>query len=257
MTELTFLGTGTSQGVPMIGCRCAVCSSDDPRDKRLRTSALVRTGGATFVIDSGPDFRRQMLAERVERLDAILFTHNHKDHTAGLDDVRAYNYFMDKPMDVYAEPYVLGTLRSEFAYAFAETKYPGVPELDLHPIDTRPFEAHGVRIVPIRGWHLDLPVLGFRFGRLAYLTDMNRVDEAELEKLQGLDVLVINALRRERHLSHFSLDEAVALIDRVRPARAYLTHISHQLGLAAEADPALAARGIHYAYDGLKIESHD
>ena len=253
MTELTFLGTGTSQGVPMIGCHCRVCSSTDPRDRRLRSSVLVQTGPLTLVIDSGPDFRQQMLREHVDRLDAILLTHNHKDHTAGLDDVRAYNYFQDRPMNVYAEPYVLDTLRREFAYAFAEEKYPGVPEIDLHAIGTEPFKIQGIQIIPIRGFHLNLPVLGFRIGRLAYLTDMNRIDEAELEKLHGLDTLVINALRREKHLSHFTLDEAVEVIERVRPERAYLTHISHQLGLAAEADPRLAERGIYYAYDGLKI----
>jgi phosphoribosyl 1,2-cyclic phosphate phosphodiesterase len=257
VAELTFLGTGTSQGVPMIGCRCAVCSSNDPHDRRLRSSALVRVGGVTLVIDSGPDFRQQMLREGVDRLDAILLTHNHKDHTAGLDDVRAYNYFQERPMDVYAEPYVLETIRREFSYAFAETKYPGVPEIDLHPIGLEPFEIQGVRIIPIRGWHFNLPVLGFRIGRLAYLTDMNRMEEEELEKLNDLDTLVINALRREKHLSHFTLDEAAAIIDKVRPRRAYLTHISHQLGLHAEADPALAARHIYYGYDGLKIETHD
>ncbi len=257
MTELTFLGTGTSQGVPMIGCHCEVCSSTDPHDKRLRTSALIKTDRVTLVVDSGPDFRQQMLRERVDRLDAVLLTHNHKDHTAGLDDVRAYNYFMDQPMDVYAEPYVLDTLRREFAYAFAEERYPGVPQIDLHAIGTEPFEIQGVQIIPIRGFHLNLPVLGFRIGRLAYLTDMNRIDEAELEKLRGLDTLVINALRREKHLSHFALDEAVEIIERVRPKRAYLTHISHQLGLAAEADPRLAAKHIFYACDGLKIEIND
>ena len=253
MIELTFLGTGTSQGVPMIGCHCEVCSSDDPGDKRLRSSVLIQTGGLTLVIDSGPDFRQQMLREHVDKLDAILFTHNHKDHTAGLDDVRAYNYFQESPMDVYAEPYVLDTLKRDFGYAFSDEKYPGVPQIELHEIGEDPFEIKGIPIIPIRGWHLHLPVLGFRIGRLAYLTDMNRIDDRELKKLEGLDVLVINALRRKKHISHFSLDEAVEIIEKVRPARAFLTHISHQMGRAADIEPELTVRNIHYAFDGLKI----
>lgn len=254
MTKLTFLGTGTSQGVPMISCHCHVCSSEDPRDKRLRSSVLIEQDGVTLVIDSGPDFRQQMLREKVDRLDAILFTHNHKDHIAGLDDVRAYNYTQDRAMDVYAEPYVIDTLRREYSYAFADTKYPGVPEIDLHEIGEEPFRIQGVEIIPIRGYHLKLPVLGFRIGRMAYLTDMNRIEDQELEKLKGLDVLVINALRREKHLSHFTLDEAVEIIEKVKPERAYLTHISHQLGRAAEVEPELAARRIYYAYDGMKLD---
>lgn len=257
MTKLTFLGTGTSQGVPMISCHCRVCSSPDERDKRLRSSVLVEYKGLTLVVDSGPDFRQQMLREKVDTLDAILFTHNHKDHIAGLDDVRAYNYTQDRAMDVYGEPYVLDTLRREFSYAFAEQKYPGVPEIDLHEIGEQPFDIEGVEIVPVRGYHYRLPVLGFRFGGLVYLTDMNRIEPAEIEKIKGVEVLVINALRREKHLSHFSLEEAIEVIRQVNPQRAYLTHISHQLGRYAEAEPELAAQHIYYAYDGLKIETHD
>lgn len=255
MTELVFLGTGTSQGVPMIGCHCEVCSSGDPRDKRLRSSVLIKTGGLTLVVDSGPDFRQQMLREDVDQLDAILFTHNHKDHMAGLDDVRAYNFFQDIPMDVYAEPYVLDTIRREYPYAFDERKYPGVPEIELHEIGEEPFDIKGVAITPIRGYHLCLPVLGFRVGRLAYLTDMNRIEEPELEKLKGLDVLVINALQRKDHISHFSLEQAVSVIDRVSPRCAYLTHLSHRMGLHADLEPEFTARHIHYACDGLKIET--
>ena len=257
MTKLTFLGTGTSQGVPMISCHCYVCSSPDDRDKRLRASVLIEHKGLTLVIDSGPDFRQQMLREQVDMLDAILFTHNHKDHIAGLDDVRAYNYTQDRAMDVYAEPYVIETLKREYSYAFAEEKYPGVPEIELHEIGEEPFEIEGVKIIPIRGYHLHLPVLGFRVGNVAYLTDMNRIEPPELEKITGVEVLVINALRREKHLSHFSLDEAVEIIRQIEPQRAYLTHISHQMGRSAEVEPELEAQHIYYAYDGLKIETHD
>ena len=257
MTKLTFLGTGTSQGVPMISCHCYVCSSSDERDKRLRASVLVEHKGVALVIDSGPDFRQQMLREHVDRLNAILFTHNHKDHIAGLDDVRAYNYTQDRAMDVYAEPYVIDSLKREFSYAFADEKYPGVPEINLHAIGEQPFTIEEVEIIPIRGYHLRLPVLGFRIGNLAYLTDMNRIDPEELEKIKGVEVLVINALRREKHLSHFSLDEAAEVIRQVNPGRAYLTHISHQMGRYAEVEPELEARHIYYAYDGLKIETHD
>jgi len=241
----------------MIACHCYVCSSEDFHDKRLRASVLIEHKGITLVIDSGPDFRQQMLRENVDMLDAILFTHNHKDHIAGLDDVRAYNYTQDRAMDVYAEPYVIDTLKGEFGYAFAEQKYPGVPEIELHEIGEEPFEIEGIRIIPVRGYHMRLPVLGFRIGNVAYLTDMNRIEPGELKKLQGLDVLVINALRREKHLSHFTLDEAVEIIRKVKPKQAYLTHISHQMGRYAEVEPELEAEQIYYAYDGLKIESHD
>ena len=241
----------------MISCHCYVCSSEDPRDKRLRASVLIEHNGLNLVIDSGPDFRQQMLREQVDMLDAILFTHNHKDHIAGLDDVRAYNYTQDRAMDVYAEPYVIDTLKKEFSYAFADEKYPGVPEINLHGIDDKPFAIEGVEIIPIRGYHFRLPVLGFRIGKLAYLTDMNRIEPEELEKIKGVEVLVINALRREKHLSHFTLDEAVDVIRRVDPGRAYLTHISHQMGRSAEVEPEFAAQHIYYAYDGLKIEIHD
>ncbi|MCD8185350.1 MAG: MBL fold metallo-hydrolase [Rikenellaceae bacterium] len=257
MTKLTFLGTGTSQGVPMIGCHCRVCDSPDSSDKRLRSSVLIEQGDVSIVIDSGPDFRQQMLREQVNRLDAILFTHNHKDHIAGLDDVRAYNYIQGVPMDVYGEPYVLETLKREFGYAFARDRYPGVPEINLHRIDREPFQVKGVTVIPIRGYHMRLPVLGFRIGRLAYLTDMNRIDAEEIDRLKGVEILVVNALRHEKHLSHFSLSEALEVIGRVNPDRAYLTHISHQLGRHAEADPRLAANYIYYAYDGLKIQTHD
>ena len=228
MIRLTFLGTGTSQGVPVISCGCWVCRSDDSRDKRLRTSALVETGRTTLLIDAGPDFRQQMLRESVGKLDGILLTHEHKDHIAGLDDVRAFNYVTGKPVDIYAEERVQRRVKQDFDYAFSENPYPGVPE----------------------------PVLGFRIGPLAYLTDMNRIDDRELKKIEGVDTLVINALRKEHHLSHFTLDEALHICYRVSPRAAYLTHISHQMGRHATEERALP-EGVHFAYDGLTVEIPD
>ncbi len=257
MTELTFLGTGTSQGVPMIACGCHVCTSLDPKDKRLRSSVLIDHDGVRILIDAGPDFRQQMLRESVDRLDAILFTHDHKDHTGGLDDVRAYNYFQRGPMDVYAEPYVLDSLRSEYDYAFAENPYPGVPDLRLHPIGEEPFRVKNATVVPIRGFHYRLPVLGFRIGGIAYLTDMNRIEKGEIGKFRGVEVLVINALRKEKHLSHFTLDEALEVIRKVGPKRSYLTHLSHQMGRYREIAPELEGRPVWFSYDGLKIRTDD
>ncbi|MDR1154642.1 MAG: MBL fold metallo-hydrolase [Bacteroidales bacterium] len=246
------MGTGTSQGVPVIACPCAVCASGDSHDKRLRCSALVQTGGKNIVIDSGPDFRQQMLRAGVTRLDAILFTHGHKDHTAGLDDVRAYNYVMQRPTDIYAEERVQEVLRQEFAYIFAETKYPGVPELNMHAIDETPFAIDDMTVIPIRAMHLNLPILGFRFGKLAYLTDANGIRDEEKDKLRGLDCFVVNGLRKERHISHFALNEALALIDGVNPGRAYITHISHQMGLHRQVQAELPP-GVFLAYDGLEV----
>lgn len=237
----------------MIGCGCRVCRSVDSRDKRLRTSLLVEAGGVALAIDAGPDFRAQMLREHVKRLDAILLTHEHTDHVAGLDDVRAFNYFMGRPMPVYAEERVHRSLRSIFAYAFDENKYPGSPEIEQVAIRAnRLFEVRGVRITPIRTMHARLPVLGFRVGNIAYITDANFVSEESKLLLQGCEVLVVNALRREPHLSHFTLSEALTLIRDVNPAHAYLTHASHQLGLYAEVQPTLPAN-VTLAYDGLKV----
>lgn len=260
--KLTFLGTGTSQGVPVIGCRCEVCTSYDRRDARLRTSAMIETRGVRIVIDAGPDFRYQMLRAGVRRLDAILLTHEHKDHIGGLDDVRAFN-FVDYPaaihrVDIYASQRTLACVRKDFDYAFEREKYRGVPEIELHAIDPdRPFEVRGIEIVPVAGHHSErFSVLGFRIGKLAYLTDFKTVTEREIEKLAGVDVLVVNALRFEPHDSHFNVDEALALIRRVAPHEAYLTHMSHQIGLHAATDPALPA-GVHLAYDTLQIEIPD
>ena len=254
---LTFLGTGTSQGVPVIGCRCAVCRSADPRDARLRTSAMVECGGHCFVIDAGPDFRQQMLREGVSRISAILLTHKHKDHTGGIDDVRALN-FVDYPdvhtVHIYATADTARSVRKDYDYAFAAVRYRGVPEIELHEFDAaHPFTVDGVEIIPVEGRHSVFDVTGYRIGGLSYLTDFKSISDAEVGKLCGTEVLVVNALRFMAHDSHFSVDEALDLIDRVRPREAYLTHMSHEIGLHAEVQQLLP-EGVHLAYDGLRIE---
>lgn len=256
MTRLTFLGTGTSQGVPMIGCGCEVCRSRDSRDKRLRASALVEHEGLTILVDAGPDFRQQMLTAEVSHLDAILLTHNHKDHTGGLDDIRAFNYLEKKASEIYCEKYVEDSLRLEYSYAFVENKYPGAPEWHVHNIDDRPFRIKGVEIIPIRGMHYKLPVLGYRFGNIAYCTDMNHIPEAEFEKLRGLDHFIINCVRYGKHISHFSLEEAVETAAKVGARHSWITHLSHQLPTYKELAAELPDE-IQPAYDGLVISSLD
>lgn len=253
MTRLTFLGTGTSQGVPMIGCGCEVCRSRDPRDNRLRASVLVEYEGLKILVDAGPDFRQQMLRAEVSHLDAILLTHNHKDHTGGLDDIRAFNYLEKKATDIYCEQYVEDSLRLEYSYAFAEKKYPGAPEWRVHNIDEKPFEINGVEIVPIRGMHYKLPVLGYRFGNIAYCTDMNNIPEEEFGKLKGLDHFIVNCVRYGKHISHFSLEEAVAIAQKVGAKHSWITHLSHQLPPYTELASKLP-EGILPAYDGLVIK---
>lgn len=337
--KLTFLGTGTSQGVPMIACPCEVCRSIDPRDKRLRTSALVQVFTDTLpanqpntvpgsrhldldlvpgsrhlaiapsalapsaaapttsadlphvhdhvsatpaklpantpapayadltadisssrllniVIDGGPDFRTQMLAADVRHLDAILLTHEHKDHTGGLDDVRAFNYFNEAPVDIWATERVQQAVRRDYAYAFDAHPYPGAPEIRLHDIPDEPFDVKGVTVVPIRGLHMKLPVTGFRIGNLAYLTDFNHIEESEIEKLRGVEALVVNAIGHKLHISHFNLEQAIELGRRVGASTTYLTHMAHRIGLHAELEPTLPA-GVHLAYDGLTIPTND
>ncbi len=251
--KVTFLGTGTSQGVPIIACDCLVCSSTNKRDKRLRSSILIQTDDRNIVVDTGPDFREQMLVSGIRHLDAILFTHAHRDHLAGLDDIRGFNFIMKKAIDVYCEEWVENSIRSEFHYAFTEPKYPGVPEMNIHRIGTESFELFGNVIRPIRVLHHKLPVLGFRFGEFVYITDANAISDGEKEKIKGCKYLVLNALRREKHISHFTLDEAVELINELNPQEAFLTHISHQLGLHDEVEKELPSH-IHLAYDGLQLD---
>lgn len=251
--KVTFLGTGTSQGVPVIACPCSICHSDDIHDKRLRTSALVEVNGINIVIDSGPDFREQMLRANVKKLDAILFTHEHRDHIAGLDDIRAYNYVQEKPMDVYAEERVIQALKREFDYIFAEKKYPGIPQINLHDIDNKPFKVLKIKIIPIRAMHLNLPLFGFRVEDFTYITDANYILDEEKEKIKGSRYLVINGLRKEKHISHFALSEALELIEELQPLHAFITHISHQMGFHKEVQAELPPN-VTLAYDGLTLE---
>lgn len=259
--KLTLLGTGTSQGVPVIGCRCEVCRSADSRDKRLRTSAMVEVGDCRIVIDAGPDFRQQMLRTDVRTIDAILLTHEHKDHTGGLDDVRAFN-FVDyptiRPVDIYATPRTMACIRKDYDYAFATNKYRGVPEIRLQEIDGHePFTVKGVEIIPIAGKHSErFEVTGYRIGPIAYMTDFKKLCEGEIEKLRGVEVLVINALRFKPHDSHFSVDEAMEIIREVKPRKAYLTHLSHEIGLHATS-PERLSEGVELAYDGQTIEINE
>ncbi|NVO02366.1 MAG: MBL fold metallo-hydrolase [Bacteroidetes bacterium] len=250
--KITFLGTGTSQGVPVIACDCSVCKSSNFKDNRLRSSVFIEFENEKFVIDTGPDFRQQMLRAKVKKLDAVLLTHSHKDHVGGMDDVRAFNYFMQKPIDVYGSNQVLNHIKNEFSYAFAEERYPGVPEINLHTIENKEFTINGVKIIPILSMHYQLPIFGFRIGDFTYITDANFISEIEKAKIIGSKILVINALRKKQHISHFTLDEALEIIAEVKPEKAYLTHISHQMGLHNEEEKNLPVN-VFFAYDGLEI----
>ncbi|MCH5600604.1 MBL fold metallo-hydrolase [Niabella ginsengisoli] len=252
--QITFLGTGTSSGVPMVGCTCGVCASTNNKDKRLRSSILLQSPETTIVIDSGPDFRQQMLTHNVNKLDAILLTHSHKDHIAGLDDVRAYNYFQKKPMDVFATEATLNRVKVEFDYAFAAVKYAGVPSIQLHTINSDDeFKIADLNIIPIPVWHMYMPVLGFRLGDFTYITDANRIDDIIKEKIKGSKVLVLNALRREKHISHFTLQEALDLADELEAPEAYFIHLSHQMGLHDKVSEELPPNR-YLAFDGLQIK---
>ena len=251
--KITFLGTGTSSGVPMIGCDCEVCASTNKKDNRLRSSILVQSATTTLVVDTGPDFRYQMLRQKIKHLDAIIFTHPHKDHMAGLDDVKAFNFLHKKPMSIYADSLTEEALRRDFYYAFTDTKYPGIPELDLNTINLEPFVVGDIPITPILVWHLKMPVLGFRFGKFTYITDANKIEESEKEKVRGSEVIVLNALRKQKHISHFTLGEAIELVNELKIPGSYFTHISHQLGRHDDIETELP-EGIHLAYDGLELE---
>ena len=250
--KITFLGTGTSQGVPLIACKCEVCTSTNVKDKRLRSSIMVETSTTTIVIDTGPDFRQQMLREQVEQLDAVVFTHEHKDHIAGLDDVRAFNFINGKHIEVYATSRVQAAIKREFAYIFAEDKYPGIPLINLNEIDLAPFQIKDIKLNPIEVMHYKMPVLGFRIADFTYITDAKSISEKEKEKMKGSKVLVLNALRREEHISHFTFQEAIDLAQELNVEQAYFTHISHQLGLYEQVSDELPSN-IFLAYDGLKL----
>lgn len=251
--KITFLGTGTSSGVPMIGCDCAVCTSSNPKDKRLRSSILVQSNDTTLVVDTTPDFRYQMLRENVKELDAVIITHHHKDHIAGLDDIRAYNYFSGKTMQVYATEPSQEALKREFSYIFSGKKYPGIPKINLNTISSEPFTVGDIRVQPIQVMHLDMPVLGFRFGNFTYITDANFISEPELDKIKGSECLVLNALRNEKHISHFSVPEAVALSEGLNIKETWFTHMSHQVGTHDDVNSSLP-KNAQLAYDGLTLK---
>ena len=254
--KITFLGTGTSQGVPVIACDCRTCTSDDPHDKRLRTSLLLESDGVTLLFDAGPDFRQQMLREKVNRLDAIILTHEHKDHISGLDDVRAFNYKSQAAIDIYSEERVQKALRKEYSYVFSEIQYPGIPKMKLNILPEQGFSVKGLEIIPVRVFHYHLPVYGFRIGNFAYITDANYIPEESKEKLFGVKYMVINALRKEKHISHFSLREALDIIREISPKKSFITHISHQMGYHAEVSKELP-KGTALAYDGLNVECNE
>lgn len=252
MIKVTFLGTGTSQGVPLIGCTCEVCTSNHAFDKRLRSSVLVESARTRVVIDTGPDFRQQMLRERIRRLDAVLFTHEHKDHIAGLDEVRAFNFINKVRMPVYATARVQTAIKREFAYIFADEKYPGIPEIDLYEIGNEVLQLGDLVIEPLNVMHHRLPVKAFKINSFAYVTDANFISDEEKQKLKGLNVLVLNALRRQEHISHFTLQQAIELIEELRPRKAYLTHLSHQMGLHHAVSKELPSN-VELATDGLQL----
>lgn len=251
--KLTILGSGTSQGIPVIACGCRVCSSVDKKDKRLRCSALLEINGKNIVIDAGPDFRYQMLRAGVKDIRAILLTHEHKDHIGGLDDVRAFNWINQRPVDVYANARTREVVLKDYSYAFAEHRYPGVPEIHMHIIDEQPFFIDDIEIWPIPVMHYQLSVLGFRIGNFAYVTDANFIPESSIERLRGVEYMVINALRKERHLSHFTLTEAIEVARHLKVKQAWLTHIGHQMGLNREISRELPP-DIHLAYDTMQVE---
>ncbi len=251
--KLTFLGTGTSQGVPVIGSKHPVCLSDNPKDKRLRTSAYLEVDGRALVFDTGPDFRQQMLTNNISKLDAVLFTHEHRDHTAGFDDIRPFNFMQKRDMPVYCSDRVAEALKRDYAYVFEANKYPGAPGAVIHEIENQSFDVNGVQVLPIEVMHMKLSVFGFRVKDLVYITDAKTISVKEKNKAKNAKVLVLNCLRIEEHYSHFNLEEALALVEELKPERAYFTHISHLLGFHDEVTKLLP-NNVHLAYDGLQIE---
>jgi phosphoribosyl 1,2-cyclic phosphate phosphodiesterase len=254
--EAVLLGTGTSQGVPVIGCECPVCQSENEKDKRLRSAMLLKINGQNFVIDAGPDFRQQMLREKVKNLRAILITHEHADHIFGLDDIRSFNWLQKNSIEIYAEMRVQKSLKRIFDYVFTEHKYPGIPMMELFSINDSPFSIDGVEFLPIRCFHHKLPVYGFRVGNLSYITDTNFIPDEGIEQLKGTEILVINALREKKHISHFNLEEALEMIKKIKPEKAFLTHISHEFGFHEKIQSILPPN-VFVALDGQKIQLKD
>ena len=250
--KITVLGSGTSQGVPVIACDCEVCISENPKDARLRSSVMIEEDGQTFVIDTGPDFRQQMLREKVEKVDAIIYTHEHKDHVAGMDDVRAYNYKWKKDVEIYCTQRVNEALHREFPYVFSDYRYPGVPSVNINIIENKEFEINGVKILPIEAMHYKLPIFGFRIKNFVYLTDISSISEKEKEKMKNTDLLILDALRRKPHISHLTLEQALELINELKPKRALLTHISHYMGKHDDLLKELPSN-IDLSYDGQTI----
>lgn len=250
--KITVLGSGTSQGVPVIACDCEVCISENPKDARLRSSVMIEEDGQTFVIDTGPDFRQQMLREKVEKVDAIIYTHEHKDHVAGMDDVRAYNYKWKKDVEIYCTQRVNEALHREFPYVFSDYRYPGVPSVNINIIENKEFEINGVKILPIEAMHYKLPIFGFRIKNFVYLTDISSISEKEKEKMKNTDLLILDALRRKPHISHLTLEQALELINELKPKRALLTHVSHYMGKYDDLLKELPSN-IDLSYDGQKI----
>ena len=250
--KVTFLGTGTSQGVPVIGCECEICKSSNPRDTRLRCSILIQTKGKTICIDTGPDFRQQMLREKVEKVDAFLFTHHHKDHVAGMDDIRAFNHRWKKDMQIYCSALTEKALRKEFPYVFSEKHYPGAPQVKINSIVNEPFIINDTHIIPIKAKHYIMPVFGFRLRNFVYLTDVSYISDKEKDKMRGADLIVLDALRKKEHISHFNLQQALDLLDELKPKKALLTHISHYMGLHADVNSQLP-KNIRLAYDGQQV----
>jgi phosphoribosyl 1,2-cyclic phosphate phosphodiesterase len=253
VATITFLGTGTSQGVPFIGCTCAICTSTNAKDKRLRSSIWINSEESSVILDTGPDFRYQMLRAGVRKIDGVVYTHGHKDHVAGLDDIRAYNYWQRTGINLYADQYTEEILRREFQYVFNGQSYPGIPVLDIIPIQSTPFQVGDLPFVPIQVMHFKLPVLGFRIGDFTYITDANYIAPEEIEKIRGSRIVVLNALRHEPHISHFTLNEAIDMAYEIGAERTYFTHISHQLGLHEQVQQDLP-EGMFLAYDGLQLE---